>query len=579
MANGDIPGTRQALADLWRLDSSPASAAFLIQKFEGLRGQVAMLSRRLAILRSFTVEPVVPLLRAGAFVAGIDLQVHLGEFNAYTQELLDPGSSLYSFAPDIVILAAHQLDPGELHAWLEVFRKHSNAQLILHTPESPGLPRAGLLDGQIEASEWARAQKTNADLRLLARQHRNVYILDYDALIARHGRNLWRDERKWLTMRMPITAGCLLPLANEWLRFLHPLTGKIAKVIAVDLDNTLWGGVIGEDGMEGIKVGSEYPGAFFLGVQRALLDFRDRGMLLAVCSKNNPAEALEALETHPEMLLRPKHFSALRINWQDKAQNLREIAEELNVGLDAVAFVDDNPVERQSVRRQAPEVIVIEMPAAAMDFEQTLRLAPVFERLALSEEDARRGEYYAAERDRKQLQQAVSSPEEFYRSLQQEVEVAPVSSMTLARVAQLTQKTNQFNLTTRRYSEQEIAAAAAGTYVYSLRVKDRFDDNGLVGVAILREAEAVCEIDTLLLSCRVIGRTVETAFLSRLAALARERGAQQLEGWFLPTRKNAPAKDFYQSHGFQKVATEGEASKWSLDLSSPIPCPDWIQLI
>jgi FkbH-like protein len=568
------------LSDAWRLDSSPAGAGFAVSRSERLRGQIPMLPYRLAILRSFTVEPAVPLLRASAFSIGVDLTVQLGDFNAYAQELLDAGSSLYRFEPQAVILAAQSYEPDALRTWLRVFRERSNAHLILHTVEAPAVVRRGVLDAQTEGGEWGTVQRLNAELRNVAREFRGVYILDYDALVARYGREIWRDERKWLTMRMPIAAPQLIHLAQEWMRFLHPLTGKLAKVLVTDLDNTMWGGVIGEDGMEGIQLSAEYPGAAYQAVQQVMLDFYQRGILLAINSKNNPADAMEALEKHPGMILQPRHVGALRINWSDKAQNLREIAEELNVGIDSLAFLDDNPVERQHVREQLPEVTVIELPENPMDFARALRDCPVFERLTLSDEDAKRGEYYAAERDRKKLEQTASSPEEFYRSLEQELEVRRVTPMTLARVAQLTQKTNQFNTTTRRYSEQQIQAMEQNAHrVYSLRVKDRYADNGLVGVAILAEKGEVCEIDTLLLSCRVIGRTVETAFLSKLADEARTVGAVRLEGWFLPTKKNAPAKDFYAQHGFEVATETPDGTRWSFDLSKPARCPDWIRFL
>jgi FkbH-like protein len=539
-----------------------------------------MLPYRLAILRSFTVEPAVPLLRASAFSVGIDLTVQLGDFNAYAQELLDAGSSLYRFEPQTVILAVQSYEPDALRTWLSVFRERSAANLIIHTIEAPVVTRQGVLDAQTRGGEWEAVQRLNAELRNIAREFRGVYILDYDALVARHGRQSWRDERKWLTMRMPVAAQQLIHLAQEWMRFLHPLTGKLAKVLVTDLDNTMWGGVIGEDGMEGIQLSAEYPGAAYQAVQQAMLDFYQRGILLAISSKNNPSDAMEALEKHPGMILQPRHFGAQRINWNDKAQNLREIADELNVGIDSLAFLDDNPVERQHVREQLPEVTVIELPENPMDFARALRDCPVFERLALSDEDAKRGEYYAAERDRKKLEQTASSPEEFYRSLEQELEVRRVTPMTLARIAQLTQKTNQFNTTTKRYSEQQIQAMEQNAHrVYSLRVKDRYADNGLVGVAILAEKGEVCEIDTLLLSCRVIGRTVETAFLSKLAEEARTAGATRLEGWFLPTKKNAPAKDFYAQHGFEAAAETPEGTRWSFDLNKPAPCPDWIRFL
>ena len=380
---------------------------------------------------------------------------------------------------------------------------------------------------------------------------------------------------------MPIAADCLIHLSREYLRFVLPLMGKTCKALAVDLDNTLWGGVIGEDGMTGIKLSAEYPGAAFLNVQRAILDLYQRGVILAACSKNNLADAMEAIETHPHMLLRPHHFAALRINWQDKAQNLREIARELNIGIDAVAFLDDNPVERNRVRGEVPEVQVLELPADPMGYAQALREWPVFERLTLSAEDRERGRMYAENRQRAELEQTAGSLEDFYRGLQMEAEMGQVTPDTLARTAQLTQKTNQFNLTTRRYSEQEVEAMRRDPAyrVVTLKVRDRFGDNGLVGVAITKTEGQTCEIDTFLLSCRVIGRTIETAILSHLAEQARQQGATVLQGWFLPTKKNAPARDFYAQHDFQPVQEREDGTLWQRDIAAnPVHCPPWVKL-
>jgi FkbH-like protein len=280
------------------------------------------------------------------------------------------------------------------------------------------------------------------------------------------------------------------------------------------------------------------------------------------------------------MLLRPQHIAARRVNWQDKAQNLREIAAELNLGLDALAFLDDNPVERQSIRTQLPEVTVIELPTDPLQYEQAIRSCAVFERLSLSAEDHERGRYYAEERLRGELQQGTANLEDFYWSLRMEAVIAPVTESTMGRVAQLTQKTNQFSMTTRRYSEQEIATMAADPRyaIHTLQVRDRFGDNGLVGVAIMRQDGIVCEIDTLVLSCRVIGRTVETALLATLAEAAMARAASVLAGWFLPTKKNAPASEVYQSHGFSCSATRDGASRWELDLTTQrITPPAWIE--
>ncbi len=628
IAEGAFDLAARRLAELWRRDPASATASFVISRIDGLRDDgsrddflrdkelrdqtrapLALTKFKLAILRSFTVEPIVPLLRAEAFAYGIDLEVRVGDFNTYVQDMLDAQSSLYRFAPNAVVLAvrteqaapelwrdfadlapeaaqqaADRVVRGVVHnyeQWIGAFRKHSQAALIVHSLERPSSPSLGVLDDQSEAGQSGLIRQINRELRRIADGFHGVYSLDYDALVARHGSEHWHDERKWLTARLPIAAGYLLQMAREWTRFIVPLSGRTAKVLVVDLDNTLWGGVIGEDGMADIKVGAEYPGAAYQALQRALLDLSRKGILLAVCSKNNLDDAMEALENHPGMLVRAKHFAALRINWSDKAQNLREIAQELNVGIDALAFLDDNPFEREQVRAALPEVTVIDLPKNPLEYASAIRNCAAFERLALSAEDQQRTEMYAAQKQRAGAEQTFQSKEDFFRFLEQEAELEPVSDLTLARVAQLTQKTNQFNLTTRRYTEPQIAEMANQRewHIFSIKVRDRFGDHGLVGVAIAHDLGEQCEVDTFLLSCRVIGRTVETALLAHLAESAAQRGRKRLVGWFLPTKKNAPARDFYQQHGFERQEANGAGSLWALDLtSSKLRSPEWIKL-
>jgi FkbH-like protein len=609
IAQGAFDLAARRLAELWRRDPESSTASFVTSRLDQLRDKLrdklALTKFKLAILRSFTVEPIVPLLRSEAFAYGIDLEVHVGDFNTYVQDMVDGQSSLYRFAPNAVVLAvrtdqaAPELwrDFADLapevaqqaaervvrgyEQWIGAFRKHSQAALIVHSLERPSSPSLGVLDSQSEAGQSGLLRQINRELRRIAEGFHGVYTLDYDALVSRHGCEHWHDETKWLTARLPIAAGYLLQMAREWMRFIVPLSGRTAKVLVVDLDNTLWGGIIGEDGMNGIKVSSEYPGAAFQALQRALLDLSRKGILLAVCSKNNLDDAMEALEKHPGMLVHAKHFAALRINWTDKSQNLREIAQELNVGIDALAFLDDNPFEREQVRAALPEITVIDLPKNPLEYAAAVRNCAAFERLTLSAEDQQRTEMYAAQKQRAGAEQSFQSKEDFFRFLEQEAELEAVSDQTLARVAQLTQKTNQFNLTTRRYTEAQIAEMAKRPewHIFSIKVRDRFGDHGLVGVAITHDVGEQCEVDTFLLSCRVIGRTVETALLAHLAESAAQRGRKRLEGWFLPTKKNAPARDFYEQHGFEWQVSNCEGSLWTLDLdSSTLRCPDWIKL-
>jgi len=603
--DGDGAGARAHLLRLWTASPTPALAPFVVSRFEKLRGHVALTPCRVAVLRSFTVEPVVPLARAQAFAGGIDLDVRVGDFNTFTQEILDPASWVYNDRRQVVIVAAQTRDlapdlwanfadlseaevearvadlSAQMAQLLTTLRSRTDAHIIVHGLQTPPALAQGIFDGRAATSQADAVARVNASVRRAARELNNVYVLDYDALIGRHGSVNWEDPRKWLTVRLPIAADRLIHLAREWLRYLHPITGRVCKCLVTDLDNTLWGGVIAEDGLDGIKLGSGAGGYAYESLQRVMLDLRHRGVILAIASKNNPAEARDAIEKHPGMILKAGHFAAHRVNWNDKATSLRELAAELNIGLDALAFIDDNPVEREWIRGQLPEVTVIDLPADPMGYAAALREAPVFERLTLTDEDRNRGRMYAEQQARAQLQSSAASLEDFYRSLQIEVDVATVRPDTITRAAQLTQKTNQFNLTTRRYSEQQIADLAAdpACRVYTVRVKDRLGDNGVVGVAVTRDGDGRCEIDTLLLSCRVIGRTVETAFLSHIAGEARRRGNSLLTGQFLPTAKNVPAKDFYRSHEFSAKSEHPDGSEWEFDLSKPGPsCPPWITL-
>jgi FkbH-like protein len=602
---GHSGAARAQLKSYFRANMRPAVASFVLSRLGRIHQTPPLVGCKLTVLRSFTVEPAILLLRASAAISGIDLAVHVGDFNAYAQEILDAASALYQRSPDVVILAVQSRDiapdlwydfarmsrPQVAEAmervtaayrnWVKALRSRLACSMIIHSFEVPFRGNNGILDWQRGDGQTGVFCEINRQLHELPLEFPGVFVLDYNGLIGARGRDVWHNESAWITVRLPISADCLSTLASEWLRFLHPLTGKVCKAVAVDLDNTLWGGVVGEDGFHGIELGGDDPGVAYLNLQRALLDLHSRGVLLAICSKNNPAEALEVLEKHPDMLLRPSHFSAQRINWRDKVHNLREIAEDLNIGIDSMAFLDDNPAEREWVESQLPEVTVIDLPADPLSYERALRECPVFERLTISIEDSERGRYYDEQRLREGFKLKAESLEDYYRALEMRVAITAVNSRTLTRVAQLTQKTNQFNVTTRRYTETQIEELAAqpDCYVDAVRVLDRFGDNGIVGVMITRAGEIVHEIDTLLLSCRVIGRTVESAMLSFLALRAREQGASWLRGEFLESKKNAPARDLYPSHGFRYIDEAAAGPYWELDLmAGGIDSPSWLRV-
>ena len=599
----DGPGALAVLRRLWARQPGAASAAAVLSAVGALGDLVQLRPWRIALLRSFTVEPLIPLLRAQAALRGIDLQITLGGFNTVIQDLIDPRGAASTPDLDAVLvlwqardLAAGIWEPApgsavqdpepvmaEVRSVVDQFRARSAVPLVLSTLEAPTWTSLGLIEAQVGGGQADALARLNRGLRELAQDLPAVYLLDYAAAVRRVGQVRWFDPARWASMRFPLTSVALVELAHEVERVMLPLAGVGSKVAVVDLDNTLWGGVIGEDGLDGIRVGPEHPGASHLAVQRALLDLTRRGILLAICSKNNFDDAREALERHPHMLLRLRHFAATRINWKDKAANLREIAAELNLGIDALAFIDDNPVERDFVRRALPEVHVVELPDDPAGYADCVRSDPMFERLRLTSEDTQRVEMYAAERQRRELQEEAGSLEAFYRSLGMQAELEPLSAANVARIAQLTQKTNQFNLTTRRYGEAELLMLASdpANRVLGLRARDRFGDHGLVGVIVARALDGHWDIDTLLLSCRVIGRTLETALLAHIAGEAEQAGAGVLSGWYRPTKKNSPAQATYPDHGFELAerADDG-AMRYVLPLAGrSLAHPPWVQLL
>jgi len=595
----DASLARALMAELWAASPGPASASIILPAFKTLKAltdEVQANKLNVCLLRSFAVEPCIPTLQAAALLGNVELNVTLGGFNTYVQDILSPESLAYSTHLDCVILGVQTRDIapdfwfgksvsagekiadviGSIESLINTFRSHSDAYLLVHNLQQPTWTGAGVLDVASVDSQRDAICKINLGLVAAAEKHKGVHVLDYDSLVARHGRANWSDESRWLTMRLPIAMENIHHLSDEWLKYLVPISGRIAKALVVDLDNTLWGGVLGEDGVNGIQLDGEYPGAAYQAVQQALLDLSRRGVILAVCSKNDEADALTVIESHPGMLIGSDRFSVFKINWQDKATNIQAIADELNIGTDAIAFLDDNPAERLWVRQKMPEVHVIELGDDPMTFADALRRAPVFERLSLSSEDKWRRRQYAEQRQRKALQGSVASLEDFYRSLHLQLDVFLVTPAHVARVAQLTQKTNQFNLTTRRYTEVDIFRFLDDPLfdVFAARVKDRFGDSGIIAVVIVEAKDTKARLDTFLMSCRVIGKTVETGILSIIVDRLKAKGVKMLVGHFIASAKNLPAKSFFADHGFK----ENTKRDWQLELpQASLKMPDWIK--
>jgi FkbH-like protein len=577
---------------LIRLAESTLGFVETIQLDKALAGvAAAALERRgprvrLALLSAVTVDHLLPAVRVAGLRRGLLFEVFGGAFGQYRQELLDPGSALHAFRPDIVVLSltarqaignvaigttAEQVERAlagqieDLRTLWEVARSRFGAVVIQQTFLDVFEPAFGSFDRLVPA---APAQLVASLNNLLARAaaQAGVLLLDIAQASARDGIDAWYDAARWLQGKMEIAPQAAPRYGDLLARVVGAQRGRSRKCLVLDLDNTLWGGVVGDVGMDGLVLGEGSAGGeAYLELQRYAKRLKERGVILAVCSKNDPAIAEKAFAEHPEMLLRRSDIAAFVANWNDKAHNLRAISEQLNIGLDSLVFVDDNPVERARVREALPMVAVPELAADPGQYVRCIADRGYFEAVSFTLEDAQRTEQYAANAQREALRGESQSIEEFLRGLEMTVAYGPVTAVDLARVTQLINKTNQFNTTGRRYSAAEIAhlAADASNLLLQFRLADRLGDNGLVSVMILRPdpgAAQGLEIDTWVMSCRVFGRQLEDEVMNIAVEAARERGFQLLRASYVPTERNRVIGGLYQGLGFAP-ADEGGAEK------------------
>lgn len=414
----------------------------------------------------------------------------------------------------------------------------------------------------------AAVARYDAALYAFAAARPNVRVLDFASFLGRYACGERIDWRHWFLARTAVSPRLQSDFRHWFAAERRAALMQRRKCLVLDLDNTLWGGVLGEEGPEGIRIGGDYPGNAYLLFQQGIRELARTGVILTVCSKNNEADVLEVWERNPELLLRRGDFAARRINWRDKAGNIRELAAELNIGLDSMVFVDDNPAERELVRRMVPEVAVPDFPEQPYRLPEFLReLTDRYFRIyALTAEDRAKTEQYRANAARAEAARGYADFGGYLRSLGMVLTIRRADDFTRPRVAQMTQKTNQFNLTTRRYSEADIRRIEdGGGRVYTLSVRDRFGDSGITGCLIVADGT----IDTLLLSCRILGRGIERAFLRTVLALLRREGVATLSACYLPTAKNGQTARFYDREGFTPVARGADGSvRYTLDLTA-----------
>jgi FkbH-like protein len=606
LAAGEHRDAWASMVRLLGLNPTTASCQAVEAFAESLDAKKAdLIELRVALLGNVTMDLLGPLHVARGLASRLLVRPFVAGYDTWAQELLDPDSSLQAFDPQVVVLTLRLevLSPGLTTRFLDLdgagveqeiegvverigsalrgLRARSTAKVLLHSMPMPLDRSLGAVDAWHPAGQTAAVRALNQRLLSLAGELRDVYVVDADALIARVGWGRWHDPRMDALAKLPHTPSALHAITDAHLRYLRAFAGLVRKVLVVDLDNTLWGGIVGEEGPDGIQLGTTYPGSAYRDLQQVILQLHRRGVVLAINSHNNEQDAGEVLTRHPGMILRPEHFAATRINWQDKAANMLELADELGLGTESFVFLEDSDAQCERIRQALPEVLVVPQQGEPAGRAALLAGLGVFDSLGFSDEDRRRGALYRTEAQRTRLKRSAPSLDEYLRSLEMRLFIEPITPQNIARIAELTQRTNQFNLTTPRHSRDSLVAFLEheGREGHGFRLVDRFGDYGLIAVTLLDRDGDAAVVDAFLMSCRVLKRSVEDAILGFLLNRARASGNSSLRGLYRPTRKNGQVAGFFSARGFVETERRGDGTvvfeRTALD---PAELPEWIQI-
>lgn len=550
---------------------------------------------KITILRNITLEPLYDTyLQYHARTAGFDAEIRYGEYNNILQDVLGNPNSLLSEDTDLIIVFLHlnNLSPnlsrrfnglngeqigGEIDRsksfiddLLSGIRSRSNAVILWYSLDLPAHPSLGIADHRSPYSQWETIVQLNSYLRQATAAIDSAYYVETNLVLTRLGAEKFNDPRFWHTGRAPYSHEACRELSWEALKYIRALKGKAKKCLVLDCDNVLWGGIVGEDDLAGIQLGPNHPGSCFYEFQEELLNLYHRGVLLSLCSKNDASLVWKVFRSHPHMILKEQHIAAAQVNWDDKATNIRRIAAELNIATDSMVFIDDSPHEIELIKSLLPEVATILVdPLRAYTYRDLLLSCGWFDTLSITNEDKARNETYQANKERQRLVETHPDIDDYLRSLEMKVEIGLADEFDIPRIAQLSQRTNQFNLTTIRYTDDQIRSLTRSDQadILTLKLSDRFGDLGLVGLCILKYQAENAFIDTLMLSCRALGRGVEDLLLTCALQRARHQGCAFAIGRYAATEKNNQVKEFYIKRGFDLIAQDesGYTARYRID--------------
>jgi len=575
--------------------------SYFIAKARSIDGRSFQKKIKVAILSNFTINGLEEALRVKGAESDITSATYVCGYGQYNQDILDQSSKLYEFSPDITFMiidtrsvlstlfyTPYTIPANDRRTYIDkrvadfvnlvkTFKNRTGSKLVLTNCSIPTYSPYGICEVRTEYGLKEMVYDFNARLSDAFRSDPQVFLFDFNSFVAKYGEINVLDYRQFLVGDIKVSLSYIPHLAEELMGYVKANLGVNRKCIVLDLDNTLWGGIIGEDGFDRIDLSLKPPGMAFMEFQRVLLALYQRGVILAINSRNNEDEALRAIRDHPFMVLREEHFATMKINWSDKISNMKEIAQELNIGLDSIVYFDDDPINRELMSKAIPQIKTIDLPDDPSLYASTLMQINDFNTLVMTNEDRKRGEMYREEHKRTELKRSSSNLEDFLKQLEIRVTMKKANNFTIPRIAQLTLKTNQFNLTTRRYQEEDVETLAQDhtKLIGCAQTQDKFGDNGITGVYIVNKNHVDKEwfIDTFLLSCRVMGRGIEDAMMGYILSKAKEEGVIKVKAEFIPTKKNKPCEQLLPNFGFKK---EGE--QWVYTYKVPIKQTNHVEL-
>ena len=573
--------------------------AYFLNEAKTIKPQNLGKKLRVAFLASSTINGFEETMRVKCSQKGIECITYVAEYNQYNQEILNQDSELYQFKPDItfLILDTRHILGEYFFSWYSVpyddrpkiidtkiseienicktFTKNFTSKLVITSLQIPNYSPYGINEESTLRSLKEVVYAINNELLQWSKSG-NIFTYDFNEFVRKFGEKNVFNYKQFFSGDIKISTEYIPKFINELMGYTYAVTGTTKKCIVLDLDNTLWGGIVGEDGLDNIKLGDNPVGRSFVEFQKRLLALNQRGIILAINSKNNFNDAIEVIQKHPNMILREDNFACVKINWDDKAVNLQKISEELNIGLDSMVFFDDDPINQEYVKESLPEVLVVNLPKDSSQYSQIIMELKEFDVLKITKEDTKRGEMYLGQKKRKELEGKVGNFNEFLKQMNIVVNVKKADSFSIPRISQLTLKTNQFNLTTKRYQEEEIRkfSSSDNNIVECIQVSDKFGDNGITGTYIVeKKNDEEWIIDTFLLSCRIMGRGVEEMMMNQIIEKAKLSGIKRLKGQFIPTAKNKPAENFYEKLGFRK-----ENEFWVFNTDNMMKKPEHIKV-